>query len=172
MPISSSRSCSSRGIIAVARSSVLPVWRVQKPGIATRRRRRLFDAQHRRVARRRHRGKKAVGGLVAADLAHLLAKDGVILAPVTVAIDDRVVQLGANIRRACDEHDRSWFLRGLQNQGAEFLGFIDGRPGPKHVATKLAPAAGLTGDPFRLCGQAWRASCCRLAAVAKVRRTD
>ena len=46
-PISSSRSYSRCGIIAVARSSVLPVWRVQKPGIATRRRLRSATLEHR-----------------------------------------------------------------------------------------------------------------------------
>ena len=43
---------------------------------------------------------KAVGRLVAADLAHLLGEDRRKLDPMAVAVDDRMLDLGVDLRRA------------------------------------------------------------------------
>ena len=67
----------------------------------------LGDAQHQRVAGRRHRLEEPVGREVAAHLAHLLGEDRIVLDPMAVAVNDRVVQLGANFGWGVIGRDRS-----------------------------------------------------------------
>jgi len=51
----------------------------------------FLDAQQQRVAGHRHRGEKAVRRLVAAHFAHLFGEHRIVLDPVPVTIDDRVL---------------------------------------------------------------------------------
>jgi hypothetical protein len=60
----------------------------------------LLDTQLECIARRRHGSEEPVGRLVAADLAHLLAEHRIVLDPVPVAVDDRMVELGLDLRGA------------------------------------------------------------------------
>ena len=59
----------------------------------------LGDRHAQRIARGLHGGEEAVGGLVAADLAHPLAEDGVEFDPVAVAVDDRMFEARADLCR-------------------------------------------------------------------------
>ena len=59
----------------------------------------LGDRHAQRVARGPHRGEEAVGGLVAANLSHAVAENGIEFDPVTVTVDDRVAQARADLCR-------------------------------------------------------------------------
>ena len=83
--------------MAVARSRVFPAWRVQNPGCATRRRRSATVML--RASTVVHGGVEAVAGLVAADLPHALAEDGIEFDPVAVPVDDRVIEMRSDVRR-------------------------------------------------------------------------
>ena len=84
--------------MAVARSRVFPAWRVQNPGCATP----ALALGHRHaqgVDRGLHGGVEAVAGLVAADLPHALAEDGIEFDPVAVPVDDGVIEMRSDVRR-------------------------------------------------------------------------
>src|SRR5579883_305552 len=96
IPSSSSRSYSIRGIIAVAGVGRLPspiaLHRDAAPAP-------FGDRQGQRIGDAAHGFGQPVGRLVAAGLAHLLDKDRAVFDPVSVGVDDRMAEAGADFFR-------------------------------------------------------------------------
>ena len=82
-----------RAVISVA-GLASPEARHRHPAPAA-----LLDAHQQRVAGHRHRGEEPVRRQITAHLAHLLTEHRIVLDPMAVAVDDRVIELGADLRR-------------------------------------------------------------------------
>ena len=82
----------------------------------------LRRAHLQRAQGRVHRGEVAIGRLVASHLAHLLRKHRIVFDPMPIAVDDRVVEFGTNLRWAEVGVTAHGFLRNGGISGA-ILGY-------------------------------------------------